>query len=326
MNSAPNNCQIAVVFRYDDYHARRGAQDTRKLAIERRAFEAFAAQRVPLTVGVAPHMCEDYCRPDNDRFYDLEQDGERLRTLTEFVRGGMVEPALHGWDHQDAKRSARASEFAGLAVDAQTQRLRAGKQALEGLLGTDVHTVIPPWNTYDAATVQAAEATGLSCIANSPMGPAVRSGLGFVPQTCSLGELARVLDRLAQRPGRWLVGTLFHHFSFFESDDPLARAYASLSLSALDGLLQRCAQDPAVVALTTHQLRRQVLDHLPVQPWAAFAAFSDRCRRRALLSQAPVIGHRLADWIRPRAWRLPSALEQTRRPMAHACDHCHSRI
>ncbi len=288
--------KAVVIFRYDDYHARLGAETERKEEIERRFLDAFAAHQVPLTLGVVPNY--EGRRP-------LADDAPTLAALRRLVQAGQAEAALHGLTHQSlAPQGARNSEFAGQPQAQQAERLRTGKAMLEDWLAAPVTSFIPPWNTFDAATVAALAEAGFTTLSAALSEPAVSPPLIALPHTCGLRELRGALTRVARRGGTSLLVCTFHHFSFTESTDPLARHYAQCSLAAFDRLLGWCRGQRAVELATLGRA---------ADTWRAPLADGrvDEARERWRLAFAwrrvPVMGRLVRRLWAPRALLEPGA-------------------
>ncbi len=223
--------KTTLIFRYDDYHASLGAE---KDDNERRFLAAFAEAGVPLTVGVVPNYEEKGT---------LGDDAAKLGALRDLVADGRVEAALHGSVHLSvAPRGVPNSEFAGRPRQKQAELLRTGKAQLEDWLGCPVTTFIPPWNTLDAATLDALAETGFRAYSAARSGLQATTPVLSVPHTAGLGELRRTLRWLARRRGRAFVVCMFHHFSFTDCHDDLARVYARVSLAELPALLTWCRE------------------------------------------------------------------------------------
>jgi len=232
---------VALVFRYDDYHASFGPESRAKDDIERRFLATFAEHEVPITLGVVPNY---------ERRRSLAADATRLDALRECVAGGRGEAALHGLTHESfAPEGSRSSEFAGQPREQQLERLRTGKAMLEEWVDAPVVSFIPPWNTFDEATVGALADLGFRALSAALSGPAVGEPVVAVPHTCGLGELRRTLRWLARRGGTAIVVCMFHHFSFGDSPEAAARR-TQLSLAGLGELLGWCRGRPGVEFVT----------------------------------------------------------------------------
>ncbi len=350
-----------VIFRYDDYHADRGAKEASKSQIERRLLDIFSRHQVPLTMGVVPNVAEDYETPDAQRYFPLADDHEKLNALKAAIARGVVEPALHGWQHQnnrtlgndrrqqettgdDGKQhpvipyrspspplpsaSQRNSEFMGLQFEEQLRKIEQGKRALEEWLETPIVSFIPPWNTYDEQTVRALDAVHIRALSASLSTVPHESGLStcqgeatalvYLPRTCALSEFddalkeARKVQTTDHRPrdkettgqrsgvrSPVVIVMMFHHFSFFDSDDALARQYANVSLEQLESIVARCARDETIETLSIGETARRYQNQLCDGRFAAAVQYDD-CLRR--LSHKRYVGKRLARRYPHRAY------------------------
>ncbi|NQT52107.1 DUF2334 domain-containing protein [bacterium] len=299
-----SDARTLLVFRYDDYHARVDDAGAEKDAIESRFLAAFAEAGVPLTVGVVP--CYEQKR-------SLADDAAKLDALRALVAGGQVEAALHGLTHLPlTPEGARSSEFAGQPREQQAQRLRTGKAQLEEWLDHPVVSFIPPWNTFDAATVEALAAEGFTAYSSAlselqATGPAIS-----VPHTAGLGELRRVLPWLARRGVRGrgataIVACMFHHFSFIDCSDSLARLYARVSLAELAALLAWCRARPEVECITLGAAARE---HRAILADGRLAEAAERWHLVYRWRRARGVGRLLQRAFAPRALIEPGGWER----------------
>ena len=107
---------------------------------------------------------------------------------------------------------------------AQQERMARGKALLEIMLETPVTTLIPPWNSYDLNTLQAALDSGLTTVSADMTGLSPdRSPLRFVPATCRFAHLKSAVRwaRFTRDPAPVIV-VLFHPYDF--SEEPGQRA------------------------------------------------------------------------------------------------------
>ena len=284
---------VTLVFRYDDYHASFGEETAAQDAIERRFLDAFAAQGVPLTLGVVPDYAER--RP-------LDDDPAKLDALREAVAAGRAEAALHGLSHTSlTPEGERDSEFAGQPPDAQAERLRGGKARLEEWVGEGtVASFVPPWNTFDDATLAALGGLGFvalsAALSERPVDPLVA-----VPHTCGLRDLRRTLRGLDGCEGHAFVVCMFHHFSFTDSLDLLARTYGQIALGELAPLLGWCRARAGVECLTIGEAARRYRDEL-IDGRVAEAA--ERWHLVYRWRRTPVLGRLVRRWA-PRALLEP---------------------
>ncbi|MFW6108227.1 MAG: DUF2334 domain-containing protein [bacterium] len=282
--------KTTVVFRYDDYHASFGEETAAQDATERRFLDAFADRGVPLTLGVVP----DYAgrRP-------LDDDPAKLEALRDAVAAGRAEAALHGLTHTSlTPEGERDSEFAGQPAARQAERVAAGKSRLEAWLGKGaVVSFIPPWNTFDEATLGALDAAGFvalsAALSEGPADPLVA-----VPHTCGLRDLRRAVRGLDRRAGHAFVVCMFHHFSFIDSPDPLARTHGQMVRAELAPLLAWCRERPGVECLTLGEAARRYRDTLTD---GRVAEAAERWGLVFRWRRTPVVGAAVRRLFAPRA-------------------------
>lgn len=136
--------ETIVVFRNDDIQPWYRA-DARR-AVDR----VFIEEGVPVTLGVIPTV-GDEAAP----ITDSEDTCEYLRSLRA-NHPDRFEIALHGYTHDQRTAFYTASEFGGVANDTQADWLARGTEILAACTGVRPRTFVPPMNTYDTGTVEAA--------------------------------------------------------------------------------------------------------------------------------------------------------------------------
>ncbi|NLG29427.1 MAG: DUF2334 domain-containing protein [Chloroflexi bacterium] len=318
--------QITVVVRYDDYSAKSA------LELETRLFDVFRRQGLALTVGVIPLITAGEMSDPTPQDL-LPLSAEKAALLRSALADGTIEVGLHGYSHQ-THRAAPLSEFAGLPLAAQRERLALGKAALEQAIDAPVTLFIPPWNTYDRATLDALQELGFNTLSAQVRGEVAPDGaLDYVPFTCYPADLRAALD-LARASGdpAPLVVVLFHSYDLIE-----ANPYRGLvSLDGLSELLRWLQAQPDVrvqsvgqsaaahdVAAWRLRLNRQGVawSDLALPRWqvqvadrtvlASTPVLRERARLRALawytlvLAVGLVAGAVVARWLlwrRPRLW------------------------
>jgi hypothetical protein len=219
---------MSVCFRLDD------PSPASDVATERSILEAFARRRIPLCVAAIP--------------FGSAADGARIMLsrqnaghLVEASRDGAIEIAQHGHMHaRIGTPIGRApSEFCGIPFAEQQRLIAEGNAHLEALFGCRIRGFVPPWNTYDRATLRAVALAGLGFLS---AGPEVikASPLPVVPATCTLRDARRTLE------GAWhyralapLLVVAFHPDDFKEFRlQPLPDEQpAFTSLAELEALL-----------------------------------------------------------------------------------------
>ncbi len=142
----PQRARAIVIFRMDDPQP--GWKEERL----RRSIDLFSEERVPLTLGVIPRPLDKFSVVNSPSFVSY------LRRLTR-ARGSLLEVAQHGYTHLNMTDVGGASEFAGLPLDNQLLMMEKGRKILTSA-GFEPTVFIPPFDTYDNRTVEAARKAG----------------------------------------------------------------------------------------------------------------------------------------------------------------------
>ncbi len=156
-----------LVVRYDDYAPvspyDRGDHG---IEIEKQLFALIEADNARLTVGVIPFpVTGPDALPQHDPAnlaptgsWLSDPDNPWTRLLREYVDRGVVEPALHGFEHRRRSRpDHRPGEFEGQSLDWQRDAIAVGRDALSAAVGRPIRVFVPPWNAWDAAAAGALE-------------------------------------------------------------------------------------------------------------------------------------------------------------------------
>jgi peptidoglycan/xylan/chitin deacetylase (PgdA/CDA1 family) len=210
---------IYVFFRYDDYSA---ISDMR---VDRGLTDVLRRHGVSCTFGVIPSLTTGEAHEPGDRA-EHALTGERLTYLQHSAREGLIDVALHGWNHRTHAGALppRPSEFAGRPRTEQEERLRRACGFFREAFGTDARGFIPPWNSYDENTLRVLEANGFTWISGNRQGPITRpTSLRFAPITVEMAGLRNAVE-LARREASEdvIIGVMMHPYDFFESGDPRA--------------------------------------------------------------------------------------------------------
>lgn len=211
---ASDEKKITVVFRYDDYSA------SSSTGLELKLIDSFKKSKVPVTFAVIPYVCPNVEDPRPQNVTPLTR--EKARILKDAIKEGILEVALHGYSHQtiSGKADGNYTEFFGLDMGSQIQKITKGKNLLEELLGVQISTFVPPWNSYDLNTIEVLEETGFRNISAARIGVAKEfSQLRFLPATC-LPDGVEAAVELARRipDNNSIIVILVHGYDFVEED------------------------------------------------------------------------------------------------------------
>jgi predicted deacetylase len=226
--------QVKILLRYDDY-----TQESSQV-VELGLFSGLKQLRAPLLVGVVPFYGVRYPQsPDVRPALQVNLDASKLTLLRRSLDAGDIEIALHGFSHrQNFVINNKSSELAGHSLVRQRQLLGIGRAALERAVGREVTVFVPPFNMFDASTLQAMREEGFEVLSAGMDPPNVESLLGFVPGTTYPQELRSAVEtaqRLELRNS--LIVVVMHPYDFVESGAPVPRFRKNARQVALDTLM-----------------------------------------------------------------------------------------
>lgn len=236
---------ITVFLRFDDY------SETSSEAVEQGLVHALRVTRTSATFGVIPAVTEgSYHVPGDRPEQRLSQD--KIRFLQQAVADGVVEVALHGWNHRSQSSSPPHGEFIRVDAKAQLDRLVAGLRSFESA-GINATVFVPPWNAYNSETLAALKQTRLRCLSANRYGPAI-GPLNYLPITASFDQLRAALEgaRTSGDPDP-IVGVLLHPYDFEESGD----ARAITNCQSFEQELRWLAKQPDVRVRTIGQVTHE---------------------------------------------------------------------
>lgn len=241
--------KINLVFRLDDYSALSNTH------FEGVLLAVMKKYNIPCTFGVVPFVYINEWDPAEQNPNFLPD--EKVRLLSNYIEHGLVEVALHGYHHHTRAERMEGhipSEFWGAPRELQQAKIVGGKMVLEKTFSTSVTTFIPPWNTYDAVTVQVLEEQGFRCVSTGPRFGAVGAdaSLKYVPALCKLADVKQLIEqaRISEFSEVWVV-TWFHQYDFVEVSP--RRAVHGLDYKYFENLFAWLADQADVRTLTLAQ-------------------------------------------------------------------------
>lgn len=225
---------ITIFFRYDDYCALSSSVADRGLV------DIFRRQRLSCTFAVVPAVTSLYPQVEGSSQQDIHLAGDKLAELRAAVGEGVVDLALHGWNHLANAHTGHPtpSEFKGLSFDEQVEILQRGRDFLEHATGVAPEVFVPPWNSYDPTTERALEAVGFRGISANRYSPAAarNCALAFAPMTVEIMGLQGAIDRaLEEGAADAVIGVMMHPYDFHETGD----ARAVITLGDFENLLSK---------------------------------------------------------------------------------------
>jgi predicted deacetylase len=218
-DTAMDRRSIRLFFRYDDYCA------TSDATVDNGLIQLFGKHGFCCTFAVIPRVTEGNYRDPQPRG-SLALDETRQKALAAAAQAGIVDVALHGYEHRSNGLAMPHSEFRGLEYEVQSDKIRLGKAILEEIIARPVLSFVPPWNTYDQHTLRALDDNGLRCLSANRYGPVIDTvdAMRFLPITAELTDLESAVEA-ARGSGDDdpVIGVLMHPYDFRESGDERAQ-------------------------------------------------------------------------------------------------------
>jgi len=212
---------ITVFFRYDDYSALSPPK------VDRGLISVLRKNSMSATFAVVPSITIGSYHDASER-EELKLAGDKVIWLKQACEAGIVDCALHGWNHRSVTGAPPHSEFCGRSLEQQEARIRRGRDFLAQQIGIAARVFVPPWNSYDRDTIRALEGAGIRCLSANRYFPYLRSSkIVYAPITVEIKDLRLAIEYArVTRDQHAIVGVLLHPYDFHESGD--ARAVASL--------------------------------------------------------------------------------------------------
>lgn len=282
---------VYLVIRYDDFGAAYSTSCAARFEVEQMLQREMAARGWPWVCAVTPRQSVSPLDVHERRTVSLCDDELRVSLLRRAASEGLCEPAAHGLTHHTWKQlPVYGTEFAGLAADKQYDILRTAKDEVEELAGKRVSVLVPPWNSYDEATVRAAAKAGFQILsAGIPSCCLDRSALGFVPCTIDVRGLKQLFAEGKRLPEGSVVVMLFHAFDFVSVDGRNGHLQVNEFGPLLDRVVDRLGME--VVPLP----------HIPDIVGGDLETRVERCdalrKRYIRLSALPVFGESALRWL-----------------------------
>ncbi len=232
---------IRVALRFDDPSA------VSLHDLEEDIFSALDAFGVPATVAAIPHALDD-------AGHAAPITADAVPHLVKAARAGIIEVAQHGYAHRSLNKttSGANSEFFGVPAQRQEQMIDEGRRRLGMVFGRPPAGFVPPWNTYDEATLEILARQGFQYISAS-FGPHVPkpSPLKNIPRSCQLTMLREALAEARKYQGtKPIIVPIVHHYDFIES----GAAEAAMDLPEFRELLGWLKAQPDVHCLRIGEL------------------------------------------------------------------------
>jgi peptidoglycan/xylan/chitin deacetylase (PgdA/CDA1 family) len=167
----------------------------------------------------------------------------RARPLIDAANHGVIEIALHGNTHiQRQPDPAPRTEFAGRTPNDQQALISEGRDVLEHVFARRVSGFVPPWNSYDLATLTSVERLGFDYVSAGWEQPRrYRGKVKQLPRTANLSTMSQAITE-ARRFKRvnLIMVVVLHHYDFVESGSN----QAILDLKGFDAAIRGILEEP----------------------------------------------------------------------------------
>jgi len=198
---------IHIALRLDD------PSSTSNHNLEQGILSVLGELQIPATFAVVPYsQTEQGLQP---------LTGEQVPHLIEAYTTGLIEIAQHGYAHERLTPSGPGSpsEFCRVPMAEQVHRIDAGRKQLAAIFGLEVQGFIPPYNTYDAVTVDLLADRGYAYLSGSLSTPPNQApAFRLIPRTTHISTLRQAYSEAHRRP--YLATTIIvimHHYDFQEA-------------------------------------------------------------------------------------------------------------
>ncbi len=247
---------------------------------DRRVLEIFKRYQVPQVLAVIPRNVDDPHVWHSGSYHPLNENGDEVALLQEYLEKGLVEIAQHGFTHQtnrlrpsikDELNDKRYfpgidrkwtyyqpehpqgySEFSGLPYDEQEEKVRRGKGLMSKVFRREFESFIFPWNSYDKASLRSVKNNGYKYV---PAQDDVYVNTGICVIGCcfwdwEMDEFRRALSE-AQTRGKPVLFQFAYHSCFISEE----------TLEEIDSFLQEYSAKENIVFITPKQIPDSI-------PWA----------------------------------------------------------
>lgn len=226
---------IRVALRLDD------PSETSHQAVEAGILDVLRRHRASATFAVIPFRMIDGQR------VALTED--RARPLVAAANEGVIEIALHGHVHvRQRPELAPPTEFSGRPEAEQRALIEEGRAHLRNVFQREIDGFVPPWNSYDLATLNSLEALEFYYLsAGWEQPPRYQGGIKHLPRTAHLSDIPAALEE-ARRFSRAqpTIVMVMHHFDFAESGSDRS----IIDMHGFDTAMQHLANEPDVQIFT----------------------------------------------------------------------------
>ena len=214
---------IQIAFRFDDPSV------TSNHELEASIIQLCCQYNIPINFAVIPfRKIEGQLIPFNK---------SKASHLIEAFQAGNIEISQHGYAHENNANLSKKnpSEFVALAFEQQLQWLTEGKEIINQLFGNSSLGLVPPWNSFDANTLLAANRMNYSFVSAGWEIPSLlRNTIPIIPRTCQLKDVMTAINN-AQLFAKLnpVIIVVLHHYDFKDNSGVISALFRLESLFQL---------------------------------------------------------------------------------------------
>lgn len=228
---------IRIALRFDD------PSPTSDHALERELLDILGKLDIPLTAAVVPYGRNQ-----------VPIQADNVPHLVAAHAAGLLEVAQHGLHHEHLTTNSEGvnSEFQDIFGEEQARRIVAGRRMLEAVFPGPLVGFVPPWNTFDATTLDVLERNGFQYIAiDNSCYTTQLSSIRLLPRSCNVDHLEEACHLARRFSTTSIIIATLHHYDFNGSYQGGADAsLRRISVEAFHGMLRRL-RDMTDIEFTT---------------------------------------------------------------------------
>ena len=200
---------IRIAFRFDD------PSETSNHKLEESVIKLCRDYNIPINFSVIPY------RRINGQLIPFST--LKAKHLVEAYHAGYIEISQHGYAHENNMDISNKypSEFYDVEIEQQLKWIKDGKEVMRHLFGEKPIGFAPPWNSFDAATLQVLNKLDYTFISAAWKIPeAMVSIIPVIPITSHMENVMAAIDnaRLYSELNPVIIVVL-HHYDFDKNTD-----------------------------------------------------------------------------------------------------------
>ncbi|MEY3787273.1 MAG: hypothetical protein RIQ94_2768 [Pseudomonadota bacterium] len=232
---------IQIAFRFDDPSV------TSNHSLETLIIQLCCQYNIPINFAVIPF------RKIEGQLIHFNKS--KASHLIKAYHAGSIEISQHGYIHENNAIPSKKnpSEFVALTFEQQFKWLIEGKKIISQLFGDQSIGFVPPWNSFDANTLLAANRLNYSFVSAGWEIPSLlTNAIPIIPRTCQLKNVMAAIDnaQLFTKLNPVIIVVL-HHYDFDEIHEAIS------PLVRLENLFQLINRSESITITSLNKIAHQ---------------------------------------------------------------------